>query len=78
MELTPMQKATNSLKALGPGELRSLAHAFLESHMLASELTGAEKPGHASQEEISDRVAKLSDDQLIALLMPVSALGHSD
>lgn len=33
MELTPMQKATNSLKALGHGELLSLAHAYLESHI---------------------------------------------
>ncbi len=78
MELTPMQKATNSLKALGHGELLSLAHAYLESHMLACALVGKDKPEHASQEEISDRVQKLSDDQLIALLMPISALGHSD
>lgn len=76
MELTPMQKATGSLKALGRGELLSLAHAYLESHMLACELVGQEKPDHASQEQISDRVQRLSDDQLIALLMPVSALGH--
>jgi hypothetical protein len=78
MEPTPMQKAAVSLKALGHGELLSLAHAYLESHMLACELVGQEKPDHASQEAISDRVQKLSDEQLIALLMPISALGHSD
>jgi hypothetical protein len=78
MDPTPMQKAAASLKALGHGELLSLAHAYLESHMLASDLVGTEKPDHATQEVISDRVSKLSDDQLIALLMPISALGHSD
>jgi len=78
MELTPMQKAAASLRALGHGELLSLAHAYLESHMLACELTGTKKPEHASQEAISDRVSKLSDEQLISLLMPISALGHSD
>lgn len=78
MESTPMQKAAVSLKALGHGELLSLAHAYLESHMLACELAGTEKPVHASQEVISDRVQKLSDEHLIALLMPISALGHSD
>ncbi len=78
MEPTPMQKAAVSLRALGHGELLSLAHAYLESHMLACELVGREQPDHASQEVISDRVQKLSDEQLIALLMPISALGHSD
>ncbi len=78
MEPTPMQKAAVSLNALGHGELLSLAHAYLESHMLACELVGREQPDHASQEVISDRVQKLSDEQLIALLMPISALGHSD
>jgi hypothetical protein len=78
MEPTPMQKAAVSLKALGHGELLSLAHAYLESHMLACELVGQDKPVHATQEVISDRVQKLSDEQLIALLMPISALGHSD
>jgi hypothetical protein len=78
MDPTPMQKAAASLKALGHGELLSLAHAYLESHMLACDLVDTEKPDHATQEVISDRVSKLSDDQLIALLMPISALGHSD
>lgn len=78
MEPTPMQKAAVSLKALGHGELLSLAHAYLESHMLARELVGQAKPDHATQEAISDRVQKLNDEQLIALLMPISALGHSD
>ena len=76
MELTPMQKATGSFKALGRGELLSLAHAYLESHMLACELVGQEKPDHASQAEISDRVARLTDAQLMALLMPVAALSQ--
>ena len=76
MELTPMQKAVASLKALGRGELLSLAHAYLESHMLACELVGQEKPDHASQAEISDRVARLTDAQLMALLMPVAALSR--
>lgn len=78
MELTPIQKGTSTLRALGRGEMVSLALAYLESHMLACELVGKEKPDHASFGEITERVQKLSDDQLIALLMPISALGHSD
>jgi len=56
----------------------SLALAYLESHMLACELVGKDPPDHAKFEVVSDRVSNLSDDQLVALLMPVSALGHSD
>gem|GEM_PF-5027474 len=78
MELTPMQKGAATLRALGRGEMMSLAIAYLESHMLACELAGKEKPDHVSMETIGDRVSKLSDDQLLALLMPISALGHSD
>lgn len=78
MESTPMQKAAKSLRALGTGEMRSLALAYLESHMLACNLAGSGASGHVSQEALGDRVAKLSDDQLITLLLPISALGHSD
>lgn len=78
MEPTPMQKGASTLRALGRGEMVSLALAYLESHMLACELVGEEQPAHADFATVSDRVAKLSDDQLIALLMPISALGHSD
>ncbi len=78
MELTPIQKGTATLRARGRGEMMSLAIAYLESHMLACELTGTEKPAHVSMETIGDRVSQLTDDQLIALLMPISALGHSD
>jgi len=73
-----MQKGAATLRALGRGEMMSLAIAYLESHMLACELAGKEKPDHVSMETIGDRVSKLSDDQLLALLMPISALGHSD
>ncbi len=73
-----MQKATSTLMALGRGEMESLAMAFLKSHMLACELAGTDKPVHISNEQLGDRVHALSDDDLIALLMPVSALGHSD
>jgi hypothetical protein len=78
MESTPMQKAAVSLRALGRGEMISLALAYLESHMRACELVGTGKPEHASEELISDRVTKLSEDELVALLLPISALGHSD
>jgi hypothetical protein len=75
---TPMQKGAESLRALGRGEMISLALAYLSSHMMACELVGKEKPDHVSEQVISDRVAKLTDTELIALLMPISALGHSD
>jgi hypothetical protein len=78
MERTPMQKGADTLRALGRGEMVSLAIAYLESHMLACELAGMEKPDHVPMETIGDRVSKLSDDQLLALLLPISALGHSD
>ncbi|MGE0598811.1 MAG: hypothetical protein AB7J35_03165 [Dehalococcoidia bacterium] len=76
--LTPIQKGTSTLRAQGRGEMISLAIAYLESHMLACELVGKETPDHVSMETIGDRVSRLTDDQLIALLMPISALGHSD
>ncbi len=75
---TPMQKAADTLNALGRHEMESLAMAYLESHMLACELSGTEAPVHISQEQLGDRVAQLSDDRLMALLLPISALGHSD
>jgi hypothetical protein len=76
MESTPMQKGAASVQALGRGEMISLALAYLESHMLACELVGTEKPDHVSVEVMSDRVARLTEDQLLALLMPISALGR--
>lgn len=76
--MTPMQKAANSLRSLGRGEMISLALAYLESHIRACELASLEPPAHAPFGDISDRIAKLTDDELIALLMPISALGHSD
>ena len=76
--LTPMQKAANSLRALGRGEMISLALAYLESHARACELIGLEPPKHAEIGDISDRVARLTDDELVTLLLPISALGHSD
>ncbi|MBA4180042.1 MAG: hypothetical protein C0506_05580 [Anaerolinea sp.] len=78
MELTPMQKGANSLRALGRGEMVSLALAYLESHAQACTILGIEKPKHVSEEEMSDRVSRMTEDELIALLMPISALGHSD
>lgn len=78
MQPTPIQKGATTLRALGRGEMISLALAYLESHMLAAELVGKEKPEHVSIEVVSDRVAQMTDDQLLALLMPISALGHSD
>ena len=78
MQPTPIQKGATTLRALGRGEMVSLALAYLESHMLACELTDEAKPDHVSIEVVSDRVSKLTDDQLVALLMPISALGHSD
>lgn len=76
--MTPMEKAVHSLRALSRGQLISLALAYLESHQQACELLGLEPPGHAPFGDVSDRVAKLTDDQLVTLLMPISALGHSD
>ena len=78
MEATPMQKGATTLRALGRGEMLSLALAYLESHARASAILGIEKPNHVSNEELSDRVSRLTEDELIALLMPISALGHSD
>lgn len=78
MELTPMQKAATSLRAFGRGEMVSLALAYLESHLKACELTSMGTEVHAEQREISDRVSSLTDDELIALLLPISALGHND
>ncbi len=78
MQPTPIQKGATTLKALGRGEMITLALAYLESHVLASELVAAEQRERASMEVITDRVARLTDDQLLALLMPISALGHSD
>lgn len=78
MELTPIQKGTATLRAQGRGEMISLAIAYLKSHMLACELAGKEKPDHVTMETIGDRVSQMTDDELIALLMPISALGHSD
>ena len=78
MQPTPIQKGATTLRALGRGEMISLALAYLESHVLASELVAKEQREHASMEVITDRVARLTDDQLLALLMPISALGHSD
>ncbi|HMS60162.1 MAG TPA: hypothetical protein PKA49_15080 [Tepidiformaceae bacterium] len=77
MQPTPMQKGANSLRALGRGEMMSLARAYLESHMLAARLTGTGAPP-VSEAEIGDRVSAMTDDELVALLMPISALGHSD
>jgi hypothetical protein len=73
-----MQKGASTLKALGRGEMISLALAYLESHMLACELVGKERPDHLALKEISDRVSQLTDAELLNLLMPISALGHSD
>lgn len=76
--MTPMEKAVHSLRALSRGQLISLALAYLESHQQASDLLGHEPSVHAPFGDVSDRVAKLTDDELITLLMPISALGHSD
>lgn len=78
MELTPMQKAANSLRALGRGEMISLALAYMESHMRACKIAGTEPPEHAAEGEVSDRISAMSDDELVAFLLPISALGHSD
>jgi hypothetical protein len=78
MQPTPIQKGAATLRALGRGEMMTLALAYLESHMLACELAGKTAPDHVSMEVLGDRVSKLTDDQLVALLMPISALGHSD
>jgi hypothetical protein len=56
----------------------SLAIAYLESHAAACGLLGEEPPVHVSMETLTERVVALSDDQLVALLTPISALGHSD
>lgn len=78
MEPTPMQKGTSTLKALGRGEMVSLALAYLESQIIAANLLSPEPPKVVSQELLTERVRQLSDTDLIALLMPISALGHSD
>ena len=38
MQPTPIQKGAATLRALGRGEMVTLALAYLESHMLACEL----------------------------------------
>lgn len=78
MEPTPMQKGASTLRALGRGEMVSLALAYLESQIMAGNLLSAEPPKLVSQEILTERVRQMTDNDLIALLMPISALGHSD
>lgn len=78
MELTPMQKGASTLRALGRGEMITLALGYLESQIMAAKLLGPGAPALVSQELLTERVRQLSDTELIALLMPISALGHSD
>ena len=78
MEPTPLQKGATTLKSLGRGEMMSLALAYLRSHQLACTLASDDERHHVSEEVLGDRVSKLSDDELLALLVPISAVGHSD
>jgi hypothetical protein len=73
-----MQKGASTLRALGRGEMVSLGIAYLESQARALSLLSVDEPKFVPHAEISDRVARLSDDELVLLLMPISALGHSD
>ncbi len=76
--MTPMEKAVVSLRALSRGQLVSLALAYLESHDRACQLMGQEPPDHVPFGDVSDRVSRLTDEELVEFLMPISALGHSD
>jgi len=78
MQPTPMQKGASTLRALGRGEMITLALGYLESQIMAAKLLSPEPPAVVSQELLTERVRQLSDTDLIALLMPISALGHSD
>ena len=78
MQATPMQKGASTLLALGHGEMVSLALAYLESQMTALRLLSTVRPELVSQEELTERVAEMSDTDLMTFLIPISALGHSD
>ncbi len=78
MKPTPMQKGASTLRALGRGEMITLALGYLESQMMAEKLLRPEPPALVSQELLTERVRQMTDTELIALLMPISALGHSD
>ena len=75
---TPIQKGATTLRALGRGEMMSLAIAYLQSHQMACNLASKDASDHVSVEVLGDRVSKLTDDELVALLTPISAIGHSD
>lgn len=78
MKPTPMQKGASTLRALGRGEMITLALGYLESQMMAEKLLRPDSPALVSQELLTERVRQMTDTELIALLMPISALGHSD
>ena len=78
MQATPMVKGAATLRALGHGEMVSLALAYLESQMTAMRILGSQSPALVSQEELTERVRNMSETELLAFLTPISALGHSD
>ncbi len=78
MQATPMQKGAGTLRALGHGEMVSLALAYIESQMTALRLVSVTPPELVSQEVLTERVRRMSESELLALVMPISALGHSD
>lgn len=78
MQATPLVKGATTLRALGHGEMVSLALAYLESQITAMRILSPGSPPLVSQEELTERVRRMSESELLALLMPISALGHSD
>ena len=78
MQATPMLKGASTLRALGHGEMVSLALAYLESQMTAMRILSAGPPALVSQEELTERVRNMTETELLTFLTPISALGHSD
>lgn len=76
MEPTPMYKAMRMLRSLERSEMLSLAHAYLLSQMQVNGLLSLGAAPHLSASELSDRVERLTDGELISLLMPIAALGR--
>lgn len=71
-----MYKAMRTLKDLGRGEMLSLAHAYLLSQQQVHKLLGVAGVDHLTEAELGDRLERLTDDELLAFLLPIVALGR--
>ena len=76
MQATPTQEGEGTLRALGHGEM--VTRAYLESQMTALRRVNAAAPEMVSQEVLAELVRQMSNTEFMTLVMPISALGHSD